>query len=97
MAKKTQADWEKKLEDVIIELIKTYHIDKNDEEDFAQEVRIYSFLNIDKAPHKGIFLYNLKKGVGIQKIVSRFAVPESVEICYLEDTVLEEYSMFPEV
>ena len=44
MAKKTQADWEKKLEDVIIELIKTYHIDKNDEEDFAQEIRIFCLL-----------------------------------------------------
>ena len=95
MAKKTQAEWEKVLEDVIVELIKEHHIHKNDEEDFAQEIRIYSFLNMDKAAHKSVFIYNLKKGKGVQKIIDKFTAPDFVG--YLEDNTLEEYSMYPVV
>ena len=63
MAKKTQAEWDRELENVILELIKEYKINKNDEDDFAQEVRLYTFLNIDKAPHQSIFMYKIKKWV----------------------------------
>ena len=95
MAKKTQAEWDRELENVILELIKEYHINKNDEEDFAQEIRIHSFLNMDKAAHKSVFIYNLKKGKGVQKIIDKFATSDFVG--YLEDNTLEEYSMYPVV
>lgn len=93
--KKTQADWDRELEETILELIKEFKINKNDEDDFAQEVRIYSFLNMDRAAHKSIFIYKLKRGVGIQKIIDKFTTPDLAD--YLEDNLMEEYSMFPEV
>lgn len=95
MAKKTQNEWDKKLEEVILELIKEFKINKNDEDDFAQEVRLYTFLNIDKAPHQSIFMYKIKKGIGIQKIINKFVNVDDIE--YLEDNKSEEYSILPEV
>ena len=50
---------------------------------------------MDKAAHKSVFIYNLKKGKGVQKIIDKFATSDFVG--YLEDNTLEEYSMYPVV
>ena len=93
MVKKTKEDYMRDLEDVIIQLIREYNIPDNDREDFAQEIRLYCFLNMDKAQNPSAFIYHIKKGDSIKKILKKFV--SDIKIEYLEDLKDFEYSIDP--